>query len=99
MAIPGFSAEASLATTSEGRWSGAATGQKPTGQGIVPQIYDPDSNTECDIYIVCVDGIRYLVRDCPGGSGDTTKIGVCPPRPWWAQDFHYWVKHPWFVRG
>jgi hypothetical protein len=100
MAIPGFSAEASLATTSGGRWIVPATRQKPSAQSIVPQKYpEPDPNTECDIYIVCVDGIRYLVRDCPDGSGDETRIGVCPPRPWWAQPFHYWIKHPWFIRG
>ena len=85
MAIPGFSAEASLASTSKVRWIGAAAVQKPTGQGIVPQ------NIECDIYITCVDGIRYLVRDCPDGSGEETVIGVC-------SSFRWWALLPWFIR-
>ncbi len=89
MAMPGFSAEASLATTSKGRWIGAAMGQKTTGQGIVPQKID------CDMYIVCVDGIRYLVTDCPDGSGDETRIGVCP-RPIWDY-IALWRWGSWFT--
>jgi hypothetical protein len=101
MAIPGFTAEFSLAR-STGRWIEAATGQKPTGQGIVPQLYppsdpsDPGDPDDCDVDTICVKGIRYLVLDCHDGVERRRPIGTCP-LPWWSQ--YYWLKHPWFVRG
>ncbi len=99
MAMPGFSAEASLATMSKGRWIGAATAQKTTGQGVVPQFYpngEPSEPVKCEIEIKCIDGIKYSVISCSDGLEFKTEIGVCPPRPWWAQPFHYWVSHPEF---
>jgi hypothetical protein len=96
MTIPGFTAEASLPSTSNGRWISAGMRQTPTGQGIVPQVYtDPD--TGCDMFIDCVDGILYLVRDCPDGSGDETKIGVCSLRTRLAQDVHSLIRRPWLL--
>jgi hypothetical protein len=87
MSVPGFTAEATLYRVGDLNYIGIGTAAvtPASSQGIVPQ------NIECDIYIFCVDGIRYLKRDCPDGSGDTTKIGVCPPPPppppshpkWW----------------
>ena len=75
-------------------------GQKPTGQSIVPQDYpDPGEPVECDIDIECINGIKFSILQCSDGTQIWSKIGVCPPRPWWAQPFHYWVKHPWFVGG
>ena len=91
MAIPGFSAEASLAATNKGRWLGAASGRKGDGQGIVPQLYEPPEPIMCDIFFTCVDGIRYVVTDCSDGSGDETAIGVC-------SSFRWWALLPWFIR-
>jgi hypothetical protein len=73
MSLPGFTAEAALYTVDDQHYIGGATAAVRLGssQGIVPQ------NIECDIYIFCQNGIRYLQRDCPDGSGDTTRIGVC----------------------
>jgi hypothetical protein len=92
MSVPGFTAEAVLGRSGDRRQhsgSGAGLDKSARSQGIVPQ------NIECDIYIACVDGIRYLVRDCSDGSGDETPIGTCP-RPWWLALAPY-IYHPWFA--
>jgi hypothetical protein len=79
MSVPGFTAEAALYRSGDQNYIGGATAAvtPAPSQGIVPQ------HIECDIFIYCKDGIRYLKRDCPDGSGDTTMIGVCwIPWPW-----------------
>lgn len=92
MSLPGFTAEAALARTGKRQHHlNDRDGSMPS-RGIVPQ------NIECDYYIVCVDGLKYLVRDCPDGSGDESVIGTCPkprPRPWWIE-FGPYIRHPWF---
>jgi hypothetical protein len=77
MSVPGFTAEATLYRMCDQHYVGSGSAAATQAQGIVPQ------NIECDIYIFCQDGIRYLKRDCPDGSGDTTRIGTCPRPLWW----------------
>lgn len=77
MSVPGFTAEAALYRRGDQNYVGRATATVAPSQGVIPQSID------CDIYIFCQDGIRYLKRDCPDGSGDTTRIGVCQSHPWW----------------
>src|SRR5438105_1358003 len=99
MSIPGFTAEATLYRMGDQNYigSGAAAVTPALSQGIVPQNYPPpDPPADCDMYFVCVNGKRYLKRDCPDGSGDTTWVGWCPsPKPWWwlftaISPYHHW---------
>jgi hypothetical protein len=90
MTGPGFTAEASLSSWVDRRHTGRTdVTAAESSREVVP------ANIECDIYITCVDGIKYLVRDCPDGSGGETRIGVCPT-PWWKRPEHWRIRHPWF---
>lgn len=84
MRYPGFTAEASLPVTRDRQWIGTGTMRQPSEPRIVYQNYPTGpSDEECNFYTTCVNGIKYLTRDCPDGSGETVKVGVCPkPRPW-----------------
>jgi hypothetical protein len=92
MSLPGFTAEAALFRAEDrSHWVGGTVpmGSGGSPQGIVPQ------GIECDISIRCIDGVRYMTRDCPDGSGETIAIGTCARisspqgvrallrRPWW----------------
>jgi hypothetical protein len=58
-----------------------------------------DEPVWCETEIKCIDGIRYSVTSCSDGLVLKSEIGICPPRPRWAQDLPYWIRHPWFIRG
>jgi hypothetical protein len=89
MSVPGFTAEASLYRGDQ-TYIGRGQAEIRPLPGVVPQ------NLPCEIYIYCVDNIRYMKYDCPDGSGDTYRVGVCETRPAWPYA-RIWKHRPWIM--